>query len=409
MIDPGVRTILDRLPPAGSDGTAAMLPAECYTSPAFFAFERQAVFARSWVCVGHAGEIPNTGDFLTPTVAGERLIVVRSEAGTVHAMTAVCAHRGQTIACEPARGTRQFVCPLHFWSYDLEGRFLGAARMGGPEAIVRMRRTVRLPAVRCELWHGLIFVNLDAAAPPLAPGLAKLEPAWANYETAGLVAVPPRMSDTALPWNWKIHYENFTDAYHPEFVHRGTHDFAPSVHPEQEGVRFTAMAAGDNAIVRSVPLLRADGGMMEDGWGYPPEFPPIATLTPAQRARLTFAMIPPSLTLIFAPNVVAYQMIAAEGAEETYASNDRVTAGGWLLPETTRDLPDFAARAARVQQGARKIWLQDIPVNLGVQAGRKSRFVPALSEDGYGPLERTLLQFNAWLVRAYREGAAALG
>ncbi len=36
------------------------------------------------------------------------------------------------------------------------------------------------------------------------------------------------MSDKPLPWNWKVQVENFTDAYHPEFVHHGTHDFAPS-------------------------------------------------------------------------------------------------------------------------------------------------------------------------------------
>ncbi len=37
------------------------------------------------------------------------------------------------------------------------------------------------------------------------------------------------MSDTPLPWNWKVQVENFTDAYHTEFVHIGTHDFAPSI------------------------------------------------------------------------------------------------------------------------------------------------------------------------------------
>ena len=71
------------------------------------------------------------------------------------------------------------------------------------------------------------------------------------------------MADTPLPWNWKIHVENFTDAYHPEFVHRGTHDFAPSV-TSDGGVIFTDMKSGDNAIVRTVPMLKPDGGMNRD-------------------------------------------------------------------------------------------------------------------------------------------------
>jgi phenylpropionate dioxygenase-like ring-hydroxylating dioxygenase large terminal subunit len=240
---------------------------------------------------------------------------------------------------------------------------------------------------------------------PLAPSLAKLDPFWVNYEDAGLVAVPPKMADTPLPWNWKIHAENFTDAYHPEFVHRGTHDFAPSNHADG-GVQFTPFKPGDNAIVRSVPLLKPDGGMMEDGWGEVPMFPPIPTLSPQQRKRLTFALIPPSMTLIFAPGTVSYQLVTATGVTATYASNDRVTAGGWLLPRSTIDLPDFEARTNRVREGAKKIWTQDIPVNLGVQQGKGSRYMVELGERDYNPLEVTLLQFNAWLLNAYRNGIA---
>ena len=101
--------------------------------------------------------------------------------------------------------------------------------MGSAEDVRRLREKLRLPELRVELWHGFIFVNLDPAAPPLAPSLAKLDGLWAGYDGASLVAVPPVESDKPQPWNWKVHVENFTDAYHPEYVHRGTHDFAPSV------------------------------------------------------------------------------------------------------------------------------------------------------------------------------------
>ena len=71
-----------------------------------------------------------------------------------------------------------------------------------------------------------------------------------------------------------MHVENFTDAYHTEFVHSGTHDFAPSVH-DHDGVTYTPMEIGDNAIVRTVPLIKPDGGLMDDGWGPDAAFPPI--------------------------------------------------------------------------------------------------------------------------------------
>jgi phenylpropionate dioxygenase-like ring-hydroxylating dioxygenase large terminal subunit len=403
-LSPPIRKILEALTdPSAHESAAPMLPRECYTSPEFFEFERRVVFPRSWICVGREEQIPNPGDYLAPAVGAEPLLVVRRQDGSIGAMSAVCQHRGQVIASENGSTGRTFRCPLHFWTYDLEGRFMGAPYLESRADMECLRKTSKLPEVRLEIWHGFLFVNLDPDAAPLAPSLAKVEPFWANYDSADLVAVPPTPGDKPLPWNWKIHAENFTDAYHPEFVHRGTHDFAPSVHADG-GVEFTPMTSADNAIVRTVPLLQSDGGMTNAGWGPEAAFPAIKTLSAAQRKRLTFVLIPPSMTLIFAPGAVAYQLITPIGVEATLASNDRVTAGGWLLPRSTYERNDFAERAATVREGAKKIWLQDIPVNLGVQAGKKSRFMP----DGhYVPLERTLIQFNAWLVRAYRDAAGS--
>jgi phenylpropionate dioxygenase-like ring-hydroxylating dioxygenase large terminal subunit len=382
---------------AGNEAAAPMLPRECYTSPEFFEFEREAVFAHSWLCVGRDDQIPAPGDRLAVSAAGERLIVARTEVGAIHAMSAVCQHRGHVIDCAAEMPPGVVRCPLHYWTYDLEGRLVGAPHMG--EMLPGLRDTVQLPPVRVELWHGFIFVNLDPDAPPLAPSLAKVEPCWQGYAGADLVTVPPVLATTPLPWNWKLQLENFTDAYHPEFVHRGTHDFAPSVLAPNDGVAFTPMADGDNAVLRTVPMLRPDGGMMRDGWGAAAMFPAIESLGPTQRSRLAFAMVPPTLQLMFAPGAVAYTLLVPAGPEATFASSDRVTGGGWILPRGTVALPDFAERAAAVREGASKIWAQDVPVNLAMQAGKRSRFMP---EGRYGPLETTLVQFNAWLLRAYR-------
>ena len=401
---PSVRDMLDGLRALGDDAAAeAVLPPGCYASAEFFEFEREAVFGRSWLCVGRVDQIPNAGDYLAASAAGEPLLVVRSERGTIHAMSAVCRHRGQVLTCESGAGRRAFKCPLHFWTYDLDGYLINAPRMGGRETVEQLRRDLRLPQVKVELWHGFIFVNLDLDAPPLAPSLAKLEPTWAGYEDADLVTVPPVAADKPLPWNWKVQLENFTDAYHPEYVHIGTHDFAPSNHRDG-GVAFTEMREGDNTIVRTVPMLKPNGGMMRDGWGEDARFPAIETLPAVQRERLTFAMVPPNMQLMFAPGTVAYTLINPVGVEATFASSDRVTGGGWVLPRKTVELNDFAERAAAVREGASKIWAQDVPVNLAMQAGKRSRFHP---RGGYGPLEKTLQQFNQWLVWRYRATWAA--
>lgn len=395
-----VRDILARVP-NGLELANRMLPAECYTSPEFFEFERKEVFARSWICVGRVEQLANAGDCISAQPAGEPILVTRTQSGDIRAMAAICRHRGQIMPC--AGNQKTLRCPLHYWTYDLEGRLIGAPHMDREETM-QLRKSERLPPIRLELWHGFIFVNLDPQAEPLAPTLAKVEPFWAGYEDADLVGIPPRMADTPLPWNWKVHVENFTDAYHPEFVHRGTHDFAPSV-LEDGGVVFTDMKPGDNAIVRTVPMLKPDGGMNRNGWGEDPAFPPIKTISAAQRQRLTFVMIPPSMTLVFAPNAIAFTMVSATGVEATYASSDRQTAGGWLLPRSSVELPDFQDRAAQVLEGGAKIWAQDVPENMGMQRGKKSSFAP---EGIYGPLEITLIQFNMWLINAYKQAERRL-
>jgi len=103
--------------------------------------------------------------------------------------------------------------------------------------------------------------------------------------------------------------------------------------------------------------------------------------------------------MMFAPGTVAYTLIRPTGATATYAGSDRVTYGGWLLPKSTIDLPDFRDRCAAVREGGSKIWAQDVPVNVGMQAAKNSRYLP---EGLYGPLETTLQQFNVWLIEAYK-------
>ncbi len=68
----------------------------------------------------------------------------------------------------------KFTCPYHQWSYDLNGRLLGAPAMERTEDFDK--KDFALPALEVELWQGFVFVNFDLDAAPLAPTLAQYEP-----------------------------------------------------------------------------------------------------------------------------------------------------------------------------------------------------------------------------------------
>ena len=99
---------------------ARTMPSAFYTLPSFHELEKDEIFRKEWVCLGHVGEIPNACDYFTTELIGEQLIVSRDKAGEVHVLSNVCRHRGNLVA--QGRGNRRsFVCEFHSLTYDIAG------------------------------------------------------------------------------------------------------------------------------------------------------------------------------------------------------------------------------------------------------------------------------------------------
>lgn len=84
-------------------GTAPV-PAAAYYDPAWFDLEREAVFRRAWLYVGHMCELPASGAFVRREieVLKASLLVVRGKDEQPRAFHNVCTHRGtQTIWSNP--------------------------------------------------------------------------------------------------------------------------------------------------------------------------------------------------------------------------------------------------------------------------------------------------------------------
>ena len=288
----------------GDVSTASTLPPELYTSAEVLEFEGEALFAHEWLCVGRADRIPEAGGWFTVDYVGEPIVVVRDKTGAVNAMSAVCQHRAMQV-CEGAGTSTTFKCPYHHWNYALDGRLLGAPAMERTAGFVKSE--FGLPRLRVEEWQGFVFVNMDPAATPLGPTLARYEPFLEHYDLADTVC-PGTFTLTDLPWNWKVMFENFNDGYHANRLHQFVQDFCPS---GMTGFP-TPWSADSNVIFRTAGYTHLDGGFNATHRAIMPVFP---RLTDEERMRSTFALVPPTLCFGTAPDQCFFFLVRPTGPE----------------------------------------------------------------------------------------------
>lgn len=111
---------------------ATTLLPEAYRSATYHALEQRRVFAGGWVGVGFTEQVEAPGDVLVGRVAGRSVLVTRGRDGTLRAFHNVCRHRAAELVREDCT-LRRFRCPYHSWTYDLEGRLLGAPLFKGSD------------------------------------------------------------------------------------------------------------------------------------------------------------------------------------------------------------------------------------------------------------------------------------
>jgi phenylpropionate dioxygenase-like ring-hydroxylating dioxygenase large terminal subunit len=193
------------------------MPPAIYHSAELHALENERIFAREWLCVGRANDIPKTGDYLTFSIVDQPLFSIRGKDDVIRSFSNVCLHRMMRLL-DGTGNCRRVVCPYHAWTYSLDGRLIGAAHMKRSPGFDTAAHS--LPEIRTEIWHGWIYVTLNEAAKPVAELLGPLEPAVARYRMADYV--PIAMQDHVWNTNWKLLTENFMEGYHLPVAHRET-------------------------------------------------------------------------------------------------------------------------------------------------------------------------------------------
>ncbi len=191
------------------------LPARYYIDDDVLAREKELLFFRSWQYACHASELDSPGAYVTTDILGQNVFVVRDTDGEINAFYNVCPHRGHKLL-EGKGSKRVIVCPYHQWSYTLDGKLRSnrtTSTSQSPEA-----SRICLHPLRVDRLLDFIFVNLDAAAEPIAqywPGLEQqllaAIPEVTNYRLSEQVSA---LHPVDLQANWKIHIDNFLECYH---------------------------------------------------------------------------------------------------------------------------------------------------------------------------------------------------
>ena len=361
---------------------ARLLPPVLYTSPEFFEFERRAIFQREWLCVGRADQLAEPGDFRCITIAGEPLIAARDTDGELRVMSAVCRHRGMVLA-EGSGNCRRFTCPYHHWSYGLDGKLLGTPAMD--RAVGFDPAEHGLVELKTEIWQGFVMANFDPGAAPFGPTMAKIDAMLENY---GLETTTTLEGKTipGLAWNWKVMMENFNDPYHASRLHGPLQTFAPS-HMND----FLDWDDDDGAIGRIQHFTDMDGSFNPTKRCLLPVF---ANLTEDQRRRGGFVLIPPTLALAIVPDEVAYFIISPDGPGHITIHI------GYCFESSALNDPMFEYLFEAAEAGVNNFNVQDIYADEMTQKGLNSHLAP---RGRYSWQEETLVQFNRWLVKRYRQ------
>lgn len=195
------------------------LPSAMYVDPAVLDRERERIFWRSWILVGHESEVAEAGAYVTADLCGQPIFVIRSSDGVLRAFYNVCQHRGHLLLEGRGVTGSRITCPYHAWAYDSTGELRGARmseRMEGFD-----HADFSLPTVQTEVCSGFVFVNLDEAAPPMGevyPGLAE-ELDRLAFDDGPLGRVDRTVFEIA--GNWKNVGDNLLECYHCHPAHPG--------------------------------------------------------------------------------------------------------------------------------------------------------------------------------------------
>jgi choline monooxygenase len=270
--------------------------ASLYTDASVLANERARLFSKAWALVASDEELVDPGAYVTATVGGIPLAVVRDRDGTLRAFHNICRHRG--IALLEGSGTlgRFMTCPYHQWSFALNGELAQVPQENDQFESID-RSALGLHEAQVAEWRGMVFANPSKGAPTLPEAMAGLDARLDHFLSGPIRQVAKVEYEAAC--NWKLLVENHIDVYHLWYLH--ARSLAAYQHRE-----FQWESLGDNWW--SLEPLK-DPASAGDGFGW---------VSDEMRHRIGAYLLFPNLMLVTTDHYFATYDATPLGVDRTH-------------------------------------------------------------------------------------------
>lgn len=378
-----------------------------YHHPEFYELEKEYVFRRHWMLVGHVSEVAEPGDYLTLDVADERALVIRGRDGALRAFHNVCLHRASRLLSGDRGHCRSgIVCPYHGWSYDLDGALRGVP---SERSFAKFDKSgARLGELALDEWMGFLFVRFGGSGPSARELLGIFDDEVAPHRLSELKPCGPPTA-FELDVNWKIAVENDIEGYHIPTGHPGLKRlFGEPVRDEH----------WDSGVSRATLALRDSPSSVWSERLYQELLPERGDLPESARRSWTYYGLFPRAVISVAPDLVCWYQFLPLGPEKCRAVGQALAlddgrremrAARYLNLRINREVSaEDLALCRAVDAGVRSTgyrggYLSDLEAGVRAHQARIAALIP-VSRRAAAPAPGTLAALNTeMLARGARE------
>lgn len=343
------------------------LPVSWYADPAIYALEQKLLFPAAPKYIGHELMAPNRGDFHTLEWMNDAKVLVHNQQG-IELISNVCRHR-QALMLNGRGHANHIVCPLHRWTYNLQGELLGAPHF--PE-----NPCLHLNKSSLQNWNGLLFESKR----DIAKDLAKLG-CKQDFDFTGYML--DRVMVEEYSFNWKTFIEVYLEDYHVGPFHPGLDQFVDCENLNWEfGDWYSVQTVGIKQALKksgSPVYQRWQQQVMQYSQDQSPKYGAI------------WMVYYPFLMIEWYPHVLVVSHLIPRGVD---ACTNVVE---FYYPE---DIALFEREFIEAQQAAyEETAVEDKEICQRMHDGRRALFAQGIDERGpyQHPMETGLEHFHLWM------------